>query len=798
MQDFEQLGAFYLGHRVLEETVLEGAVREGETTREPILYDAKDLTTHGLCVGMTGSGKTGLSVVVLEEAALDGVPAIAIDPKGDLGNLLLTFPELGADDFAPWIDPAEATRHGRTPEAHAEVVAARWREGLAAHGQDGARIGRFEGAVERVLYTPGSESGRPLNVLGRFAPPAAGLDADARREAVSASASALCALLDVDPDPLASSEHILLSTILSRAWAEGRELELADLVRAVLSPPFDRVGALPLDDFCSPATRKKLAMKLNHLLASPGFAPWLAGEELDVAKLLWSPEGKPRLSILSIAHLSERERMFFVTLLLQKVIAWMRAQPGTSSLRALLFMDEVFGFFPPVAEPPSKRPMLTLLKQARAYGLGVLLSTQNPVDLDYKGLSNCGTWWLGRLSTERDVDRVMEGLAGAAQASGAAFDPDDARATLAGLSSRRFWMRNVHDDAPVVFETRWAMSYLRGPMTRAQLASLTDAPAPPVVQAPAPAAPAQGAAERPALSGVREVFRVPLAGRDALEWRPAALAAVQLHFAHRHSGLDLWLAPSVLAPLAASARDTWAGSELLQPAKLSLREEPPEDGRWVAPPRHLTKKGGLKALEKALKTYLAKSQQVPVYRAPERRMWSEPGEPRADFAARLTLLAREDRDRELGALREKHGKAIQRLQARVERAESKRDREEAQYDARKMDTAVSVGASVIGALFGRSVLGRATTAARGASRAARERGDVQRAEEDLRELERELRALEAEAKDELEALRAMPVAPPAIEERLIRPRKSDLTVDSLALCWLPYRISDGGEATPGW
>lgn len=785
MQDFEQLGALYLGRRV----------RGDAATREPILYDAKDLTTHGLCVGMTGSGKTGLSVVILEEAALDGIPAIAIDPKGDLGNLLLTFPELAPRDFAPWIDPAEATRAGRTPEAHAEAVATRWREGLASHGQDGARIRRLEGSVERAIYTPGSATGRPLNVLGRFAPPKASLDADARREATIGSASALCALLDVDADPLASSEHILLSTLLERAWAEGRELTLADLVRQVLDPPFDRVGALPLDDFCPPAERRKLAMKINHLLASPGFAPWLAGEDLDVPSLLWSPEGKPRLSILSIAHLSERERMFFVTLLLEKVLAWIRTQPGTSSLRALLFMDEVFGFFPPVAEPPSKRPMLTLLKQARAYGLGVLLSTQNPVDLDYKGLSNCGTWWLGRLSTERDVDRVMEGLAGASAASGAAFDPDAARATLAGLSSRRFWMRNVHDDAPVVFETRWAMSYLRGPLTRAQVASLTAPPdAPDDAPAPATAPQPTGAArERPALGDLPERFATPLTGTGPITWRPAALAAVQLHYAHRHSGLDLWLAPSVLAPLAESARATWTSAELLSPTALTVTDAPPEEGEWAPVPRFVTKKGGWKALEKALKTHLGKSEAVPVYRAPERKIWSEPGETRAELAARLTALAREDRDRELEALRDKHGKALRKLQQRIDRAEAKRDREKAQYDARKMDTAVSVGASVIGALFGRSVIGRATTAARGASRAARERDDVRRAEEDLRELERELAQLEADAKDELEALRAMPVAPPEIEERSIRPRKSDLAVDSLALCWLPYR---GGE--PAW
>ncbi|MCB9598129.1 MAG: ATP-binding protein [Sandaracinaceae bacterium] len=766
---FEHLGAFYLGHRVVD----------GERTDDPVLYDAKDLTTHCVCVGMTGSGKTGLSVVLLEEAAIDGVPVIAIDPKGDLGNLLLTFPGLSAAEFAPWVDSTEDPAR----------VAATWKEGLARSGQDGGRVARFEGAVERAIYTPGSSSGRPLAVLGRLSPPPRAIreDADALRDEVEASVSALCALIDVDPDPVGSSEHILLSTLLTRAWLDERELDLAELVRQVLDPPLDRVGALALDDFLPPADRRKLGMRLNHLLAAPGFAPWLEGEPLDVGRLLYTQDGRPRLSILSIAHLSDRERMFFVTLLLSRVVTWMRGQPGTSSLRAVLFMDEVFGFFPPVQEPPSKRPMLTLLKQARAHGLGVMLATQNPIDLDYRGLSNCGTWLLGRLSTERDVDRILEGLAGASQSD---FDPAEVRRALAGLGKRRFLMRNVHERAPVTFETRWAMSYLRGPLTRAQIAQLTSRPA--SAAAPAASPPlAETRAARPALD-VPERFLAPLAGRGEIEWRAGLVASVQLHYAHAASGLDAWLAPTVLAH-----GGTWTDAELLDPRAMPWVTEP-ADGRWSDVPRAVTAKGGLAKLEKALKSHLGKTQIGYVFRAPDHKAWSTPGETRAEFTSRIALLGREERDREVQKLREKYAPKVQRLEARLDRARDAVHREQSQYSARKMDTAVSVGSTMLGALFGRSVLGRATTAARSASRVSKEREDIARAQEDVRELEAELRELEAEARDALKALEDAPLATPHVEEREVRPRKGDLEITDLAVAWIPWRTGPDGIAREAW
>ena len=417
MTDFEKLGAFYLG-RVYDPMA-------GETLDEPILYDSRDLTTHAICVGMTGSGKTGLAIGLLEEAAIDGVPAIIIDPKGDMGNLLFNFPKLEAADFQPWVDPDEAMRKGIGVAEHARKTAELWKKGLASWGQDGARIQRLRDAVDMCIYTPGSTAGVPLRVLRSFdaPPPALREDAEALAERVQSAVSGLLALLDIDADPVSSREYILLSNILQHAWSEGKSLDLAGVIRAIQQPPFDKLGVFDLDVFYPAKERFTLAMAMNNLLASPSFAPWMEGEPLEISKLLYTDEGKPRLSILSIAHLSDSERMFFVTLLLNEVVSWMRTQPGTSSLRALLYMDEIFGYFPPTREPPSKRPMLTLLKQARAFGVGVVLSTQNPVDLDYKGLSNCGTWFLGRLQTERDKARVLDGLEGAMSTGGQRFGP---------------------------------------------------------------------------------------------------------------------------------------------------------------------------------------------------------------------------------------------------------------------------------------------------------------------------------------------------------------------------------------
>jgi hypothetical protein len=417
-----------------------------------------------------------LCLALLEEAAIDGIPALIIDPKGDLGNLLLTFPRLSAGEFRPWINEDDARRKGIEPDAFAVAEAERWAGGLAAWQQDAARITRLREAADPVIYTPGSEAGIPVSLLRSFAAPPAQVrdDPESMRERVSTTSTSLLGLVGIEADPLRSREHILISTILEEAWRQARDLDIAGLIQQIQSPPVAKVGVLDLEAFFPSKDRFALAMALNNLLAAPGFSAWMAGEPLDVQHLLYTPAGRPRLAVFSIAHLTDAERMFFVSLLLTQALGWMRTQPGTSSLRALVYMDEVFGYLPPVANPPSKAAMLTLLKQARAYGVGIVLATQNPVDLDYKALSNAGTWFIGRLQTERDQLRVLDALEGASASGDAPFDRPEMGRLLGALGSRVFLMHNVHEDAPEVFESRWALSYLRGPLTRSQIKTLMD------------------------------------------------------------------------------------------------------------------------------------------------------------------------------------------------------------------------------------------------------------------------------------------------------------------------------------
>ncbi len=596
MQDYEKLGLFYLGRSYDPATRTLG--------EDLTLYDSRDLVTHAVCVGMTGSGKTGLCLSLLEEAAIDHVPAIAIDPKGDLSNLLLTFPQLRGDDFTPWVDEGEARKQGLTPAEFGEQQAALWKSGLADWGQDGARIQRLRDSAEFRIYTPGSQAGLPLSILHSFAAPPVAIreDSEALSERIGTTAVSLLGLLGIDADPMQSREHILISNILSSAWKAGTDLELSALIPQIQNPHFSRVGVIDLESFFPAKERFALAMKLNNLLASPGFESWLKGDALDIDSMLHAPSGKPRISIISIAHLGETERMFFVALLLNQILGWVRTQSGTSSLRALLYMDEIYGYFPPVATPPSKRPLLTLLKQARAYGLGIILATQNPADLDYKGLSNTGTWFLGRLQAERDKLRVLEGLEGAAAAQSAAFDRSEMDKILSGLGKRTFLMHNVHEDQPQVFQVRWALSYLRGPLTRQQIKQLMDPVKTDAVIAPAshgePAKSSQSQAPTPAatVSVARPLlppevsqYFVPIRGQQPegahLVYRPAVFGSGEVYYNEPKAGIATTEPVSLLTLLADEVHAVdWTLAARVDLTPGDLEKVPAAQGRFEALP----------------------------------------------------------------------------------------------------------------------------------------------------------------------------------------------------------------------
>lgn len=805
MQDFEKLGAFYLG-RMYD-------MKKQKVEDDILLYDAKDLTTHAVCVGMTGSGKTGLCLALLEEAAIDGIPALVIDPKGDISNLLLTFPDLKPEDFQPWIDPAEATRKGVTPEELAKSTAETWKKGLGDWGQEPERIKKFRDSVDISVYTPGSTAGLPVSILRSFSAPQPEMrsDAEAFQGKISAAVSGLLALLQIDADPLQSREHILLSNILDHAWREGRSPDLPTLIREIQSPPFDKLGVLDLESAFPSKDRFALSMRLNNLVASPGFAAWLQGEPLDIQRMLYSADGKPRISILSIAHLSDAERMFFVTVLLNEVISWMRSQPGTSSLRALLYMDEVFGYFPPTANPPSKTPMLLLLKQARAFGLGIVLATQNPVDLDYKGLANAGTWFLGRLQTERDKARVLDGLEGASAAAGSSFDRGKMDTILSGLGNRVFLMNNVHDDAPVVFQTRWVLSYLRGPLTLEQVRGLMQSRKPSTADSASryesPTIGLSGVGARPVLPpGVTEVFipgRQLLPKGASLVYKPALAGKAQVHFAKAGTGVDLWKTLSILAQVDDAVSATvWDEAEVLTEEEHELGSEPEGDGQFAPLPPDLSQAKKYAQITNFLRDSLYRTQALKLWTCAALKQTSKPEESEGDFRARISHGSRENRDLQIEKLRAKYAPKFAALDERKRKALQRVEKEKSQATQSSMSAAISFGTSMLGALFGRKLksaanVGRAATSMRSAGRVMREREDVAQAEENVEAIDKRIAELDAEFQAETERLEGA-TAPDALklDEIEIKPKKADINVMQVALAWVPYQVDASGMAKP--
>ncbi len=816
-EDFEKLGVFYLGRPY------DLATKQSKPGW--LLYDSKDLVTHAVCVGMTGSGKTGLCIGLLEEAAIDGIPALIIDPKGDLANLMLTFPQLRGEDFAPWINEDDARKKGLSPADYATQQADMWKKGLGDWGQSSERIQKLRDAADVVVYTPGSNAGIPVSILKSFAAPSQEIldDSEMLRERISATVTSLLGFVGVEADPIKSREHILLSTILDRTWKAGQDLDLATLIQQIQTPPVAKIGVLDLDSFYPSKERFALAMQLNNLLASPGFSAWLEGEALDVGQMLHSPGGKPRLAIFSIAHLNDAERMFFVTLLLSQTLGWVRAQSGTTSLRAILYMDEIFGYFPPVANPPSKQPLLTLLKQSRAFGLGVVLATQNPVDLDYKGLANTGTWFIGRLQTERDKARVLEGLEGASASSGKKFDKQRMEQLLAGLGNRVFLMNNVHEDAPEVFQTRWTLSYLRGPLTRSQIKTLMD----PVkrktldvkgkgagvesesLAAASHVSPFTSHAARPMLSPDVPQHFIPVRGSQpngsTLIYQPMLLAASQVRVSDNKAGVDVTQDVTVLAPISDGAVAVdWDRAMETGLALADLESTPTDGAQFGSVPSAASKAKSYATWNKDFSGWLFRIQKVDLLKSPSTKEVSKPGESERDFRVRLQQAGREARDKQSDRLRQKYAPKIAALQDRIRRAGQMVERQQAESRSSQMQAAISVGASILGAFLGRKTIsaaniGRATTAIRGAGRAIKESKDVGQAEENVSALQQQLADLEAQFKTETDTLAA---ATDPLNERLetisLKPTKANIAVKLVALAWTPHWQDAKGVLAPAW
>lgn len=811
VEQFEKLASFYLGRHY--------DLSAGQLKDDLLMYDAKDLCTHAMCVGMTGSGKTGLCLALLEEAAIDGIPAICVDPKGDLANLMLAFPELRPSDFKPWLEQGDATRKGMSLDALAEDTASKWRKGLESWGQSPDRIAKFRDSVDIAIYTPGSNAGLPLTVLKSFdAPPTQVLeDADAMRERITGAASGLLTLMGINADPLLSPEHILVSSILDHSWRQGKNVSVADLIGLIQRPPITRVGVLDLDSFMPPAERTKLAMQLNNLLASPAFSTWLEGESLSIQNLLYTAEGKPRLTILSIAHLNDSERMFFVTILLNELLAWMRTQSGTSSLRAMFYMDEVYGYFPPSAKPPSKPPMLTLLKQARAFGLGITLATQNPVDLDYKGLSNIGTWFLGRLQTERDKARVLEGLEGAAMQTGAAFDRGKMEQLLASLGNRVFLMNNVHDDGPSVFQSRWAMSFLAGPLARDKISLLmsdrkTAANRASVVdsQSTAPRNEAiRAEASKPTRpvvpTGIKEQFVAPslrIASGATLIYRPAVFGQGSARYVRASADIDRWIDMRRLIHCGSGLPTNQWESSVEVDESFELTDDHDEKSTFGDLPTELRGAATFKELDKQFKDYLFRHHPLVIYKCPALNQFApsdlNEGEARVFFTQGL----RELRDLEQEKVRTKFATRAKTLEKQIRAAGDRLAKEQNELHGATVDSVISIGSTILGAFLGkklgsRSNVTKTSTAMRGATKATKAKGDVNRAEEAMRELQVDLDDLNEEIRVSLDEIAAKyDVASVKIEEIVVAPRKSDLKSQPLILVWTPWQVDAQGIASP--
>ena len=837
-------GKFYLGRITDPKT--------GETGADPLLYDPDDLTTHAVVVGMTGSGKTGLCLDLLEEAALNKIPALMIDPKGDITNALLHFPDLAAADFQPWVNADVARREGKSAAQAAEDTAALWRNGLAKWDITPDRIRALKESVKFAVFTPGSDAGLPVSILASLEAPDIPWETNKEllREKIAGTVTAVLGLIGLqDIDPVRSREHILLSNIFEGAWSQGKDLDLSELIMQTQSPPFEKLGVFDVNRFFPEKDRFELAMMLNNILAAPAFQTWIEGTPLNIANLLYDDAGEPRHSIFYIAHLNDEERMFFVTLLYSAVESWMRAQAGTTSLRALVYFDEIFGYLPPVGNPPSKEPMLRMLKQARAFGVGLVLATQNPVDVDYKALSNAGTWFIGKLGTDQDKQRLLDGLASATPGG---LDRREYDHLISAIGKRVFLLRNVHDKQPTLFQTRWAMNYLAGPVTRTQIPALnalagvgerstvsgepspvstSQAPTPPISHLQSPAAmtavstPQEtapdlpGTASRPGIPGRTAEYFLPhnltlsqAAQQDGrslspdarslgLLYRPGLLAQADVRFLKRKYDLDQMTLRAVLIPEPdRRGRVRWDDflTDALQ--KGDLGRGPAPEARFAGLEEPLSDDKLLRSMKADFTDWVYRNTEVLIKANETLKVYAGPDVSPEKFAQLCQKAAAEEAEIEIDKIESRFEKRIDSLGKKLLREERELEEDEAEYKQRKMEEAAT-HAETLFSLFSkrRRSVSSSMTKRRMTARAKK---DVEESEEEIERLQKEIDEIKTEmetALDELEAKWSDVAAD--ISDIPVTPFKKDVNVELFGVAWMPYHLvdSDGRiEQIPGF
>lgn len=795
---YEKLGSFYLGSEV----------NPDNENNDLVLYDAKDLTTHAVIIGMTGSGKTGLGACLLEDALLDGIPVIAVDPKGDMGNLLLNFPEMQPEQFEPYIDAGEAEQQGISVAELAEKKAELWKKGLTKTHQSTERVQALQDAVGMNLYTPGATYGRPISLLKSLTAPNVQLkaDKDLYRERIASATTGMLALLGIENDPL-SREHILMNTLLEHYWDKGQDIALADLIAVIQNPPFERIGVMDVETIYPAKDRLKLAMQLNSLLASPGFEAWTQGESLNTESLLFDSNGKPQLSVMNIAHLSEEERIFFVTLLLNDILAWMRTQSGTGTLRAILYIDELFGYMPPLGNPATKPLLLTLLKQARAYGLGLVLSTQNPVDLDYKGLSNTGTWFIGKLQTEQDRARVMDGLLSASEDG---FDKDELNEAFNQLGKRKFLLHNIHESAPVIMTTRWAMSYLAGPLSREHIEHLcagqrVDSAETPLESTDSASADGVGV-KHVTLPAEIQQYYLPatqiVTNTEALVYEPRLLGLLNVHYEDTKSDVrettqNAFVTAFSEGAIAVDWRDA-TDPFTERPEQIELiTDNAPEGGRYIEPISVATQKQFYKDWEKALTLWVRQNRALSVMTVPTLKLYSQPNETESQFRQRISVTIHEARDAEIDKLRTQIGKKLASLENKLLKAEAKVEKEQAQASGKTMDAIISAGTTIFSAFLGRKTVSatnarRLGSALRKAKGAMSERDDIALAQQQVETIQADIDELSKQFETEQAKLAEQyDINNVALETKEIYPKASGVEVVAFGVAWLPGVVVDG-------
>ncbi len=803
-------GSFHIGYELDPAT--------GKAGADEVVIGSSDLTTHGVVTGMTGSGKTGLAVVLLEEARLAGIPTLVLDPKGDMTNLALVFPDLRAASFRPWVSEADAQAAGVSADEYAEQQATVWREGLAANGIGPDRLQALHDAGDVTIYTPGSTAGVPLNVVGSLRAPPLSWDTDteALRDEIEGTVTSLLALVGIAADPLSSREHVLLSNLIENAWRAGRDLDLGMLIGEVQAPPIRKLGVFEIDQFFPPADRTKLAFTLNALVASPTFAAWSEGEPLDPQALLFTADGKPRCAVVYLAHLSEEERQFVVTLVFSKLVTWMRAQEGSPDLRALAYMDEVFGYVPPSASPPAKKPILTIFKQGRAFGLGLVLSTQNPVDLDYKAMSNAGTWLVGRLQTENDKARVLEGLRSAAGTTDvAALD-----AAIGGLAKRQFLLVSAKASAPRLLATRWAMSYLCGPLTKEQIGRLkpaaTTRPVPAPAVDPADAAPvaapavAVAAAPTPKLGVDETPIPPPVAAGIAVSYLdPAAPWGSAVGATAGSARLRAFLAARVSLRYDDSAADVDeqeefeavygpldAGFDLASETQVDYDDRdfgtaPPAGVSFVLPRASVAESTFFTQTAKDIQRNLVERRLLELQRNRALKLVARPGESPAGFASRCDAAAQERADAEAAKIRDRLEAKRDRLNTALAQAQRRVEELDTDTRTRQANEMVAGAGAVLGALLGgrrstrsiTSALGGAMSrrgmTARTSERRATAEAKVERTTDDLADLEQEILDEVTEIDERWKATAG------EVDTLTIRLEATDVRVVETRLVWVP-------------